>query len=247
MLSSGTSRLFYPVLVHQAAEEVVEQIAFAIRSGAIKAGDWLPYIDELSKVMQVSKPVIGDALKILARAGIVETRRGLNGGTYVVRNEIQKRLVRETPQWQHLTLEEIFRARRPIEIEIATLAAAHATQEYLEDIESQIELLRKHSTSLHSRIHHDHMFHYAMARAAGNALLARFQHDLLEQIYLRVCRRKEYLDTYIDVELIVSLHQETLQALRSGDEAQVKLAMDHHLRPMEDLVCGRTSSSVSTR
>ena len=66
--NSFTAKLFYPIVLRQAAEDVVAQIAFAIRSGAIKAGDWLPYMDELSELMQVSRPVIGEALKILGRA-----------------------------------------------------------------------------------------------------------------------------------------------------------------------------------
>src|SRR5262245_10684111 len=67
---------FYPVSLNKAANEVVEQITFVIRSGAVAPGERLPQIDELSETMQVSKPVIGEALRILSDAGIVETKRG---------------------------------------------------------------------------------------------------------------------------------------------------------------------------
>src|SRR4029078_9288094 len=79
---------FYPVSLSKAANEVVEQITFTIRSGAVAPGERLPQIDELSEMMQVSKPVIGEALKILSDAGIVETKRGLGGGVGVGRGEI---------------------------------------------------------------------------------------------------------------------------------------------------------------
>ena len=134
---------FYPVSLNKAANEVVDQINFVIRSGAVATGARLPQIDELSELMQVSKPVIGEALRILSDAGIVETKRGLGGGVVVVRDEIPVRLINRSPFWQRFRLSELVAARRPIETQIALLAAERATPEDFEDMRLQIDLLQE--------------------------------------------------------------------------------------------------------
>src|SRR5688572_8559632 len=79
---------FHPIISARAHEEVVGQITFAILSGAYVPDDRLPNIDALSRMMKVSKPVIGEALKLLTKARVVQTRRGINGGLTVTTNQI---------------------------------------------------------------------------------------------------------------------------------------------------------------
>ncbi len=222
---------FYPVTLTKAATEVVEQITFVIRSGAVAPGERLPQIDELAETMQVSKPVIGEALRILSEAKIVETKRGLGGGVVVVRDEVPMRLMNRSPFWQRFTLTDLLAARRPIETQIALLAAKRATEDDFADMRLQITLLERYrKSSPAKRIHHDHLFHYSMGRAARSALLARYQHEIMEQLYSRA---QEYFDRYEDVGLVIALHDETLKALESRSAARVSKAIDRHLKSLE--------------
>jgi DNA-binding FadR family transcriptional regulator len=225
---------FYPVAHGKAAQGVVEQITFVIRSGAVQPGDRLPQIEELSEMLQVSRPVIGEALKILGDAGIVETRRGLGGGAVVVSDEIPVRLINQSPFWQRFSLRALAEARRPIETSIALLAARNATEADLADMETQIRLLEAHLGGRPAqRIHHDHLFHYAMGRAARSPLLAHYQHEIMEQLYARA---QEYFDQYEDVLNVVALHRDTLEAVASRSEEQTLAAIDRHLRPLEAVI-----------
>lgn len=56
---------FHPITNARAHEDVVEQITFSILSGAYSADDRLPSVEQLAQAMNVSKPVIGEALKVL--------------------------------------------------------------------------------------------------------------------------------------------------------------------------------------
>jgi DNA-binding FadR family transcriptional regulator len=230
---------FFPVTISKAAQQVVEQITFAIRSGVVSAGDRLPQIDELSNTMGVSKPVIGDALKILSDAGIVETIRGVGGGVVVIRDEIPVRLITRSSYWERFNIIELLEARRPIEIRIAVLAAHNASEGEFQDIERQVMLLDKYRQAKPARrIHHDHLFHYAMGRAAHSKALAQFQHEIMEQLYTRF---RDYFDQYEDVDQVLALHQETFEALKGKDEKKILGAMDRHLRPLEKVVRSRKS------
>ena len=210
----------------------MEQITFLIRSGAVQPGERLPQIEEMSERMQVSRPVIGEALRILSDAGIAETRRGLGGGAVVVSDDIPVRLIDRSPYWQRFGLRALVEARRPIETAIAVFAGRNASRADLADMESQIVLLEALAEGLPSRrIHHDHLFHYAMGRASRSPLLAQFQHEILEQLYARV---QEYFDHYEDARSVVALHRDTLEAIAGGKEAEIHDAIDRHLRPLEE-------------
>lgn len=223
---------FYPVAHEKAAQGVVEQITFMIRSGAVQPGDRLPQIEELSEALRVSRPVVGEALKTLADAGIVETRRGLGGGAVVVSGHIPVRLINQSPYWQRFSLRALVEARRPIETAIALAAARHATAADLADMETQIALMERHMSGPPAqRIHHDHLFHYAMGRAARSPLLAQYQHEILEQLYARA---QSYFDQYEDVAAVAALHRETLEAIASRSETRTREAIDRHLKPLEE-------------
>ena len=225
---------FYPVSLTKAASEVVDQITFVIRSGAVAPGERLPQIDELATQMQVSKPVIGEALRILSDAGILETKRGLGGGVVVVRDDVPMRLMNRSPFWQRFSLAELLAARRPIETQLALFAAERGTKADFDDMRLQIELLERYRRASPSkRIHHDHLFHYAMGRAARSALLSHYQHEIMKQLYSRA---KEYFDQYEDVDIVIELHRDTLEALESHSSKRTLKAIDRHLQSLENAI-----------
>src|SRR6218665_3209478 len=77
---------FHPIANARAHEDVVEQIIFSILSGVYSADDRLPSVEQLAQAMNVSKPVIGEALKVLIKAKIVRVQRGRSGGLFVLTN-----------------------------------------------------------------------------------------------------------------------------------------------------------------
>jgi DNA-binding FadR family transcriptional regulator len=229
---------FHPITNTRAHEEVVEQITFAILSGAYHPGERLPNIEALARLMGVSKPVVGEALKVLASASVVRALRGVHGGVVVETNEVPERIMAMAGPLRHFELSEIVEARRPIELQIALMAAQRATPEDFAAMEETIERLRTHRKSeLAVRIRFDHQFHYLMGRAARSSALALYQHQILEHLFVRM---RSYFSEIEDVESVIELHEDTLAALRTGDPAEITRAIDVHLRPLEDVVLDRT-------
>ena len=74
-------------------ERVVDQITFAIRSGAYRLGDRLPSVEQMAHEMQVSKPTVGEAIRVLSEFGVVKSRRGVHGGVTVVSDNIPTTLL----------------------------------------------------------------------------------------------------------------------------------------------------------
>lgn len=228
---------FHPIVNTRAHEEVIEQITFAILSGAFKPGERLPNIEALARLMSVSKPVVGEALKVMASASVVRALRGVHGGVMVETNEVPDKIMAITGPLRHIELAEIVEARRPVELELAIQAAARATPEDFQAMEECIERLRTHRRSkLALRIRFDHQFHYTIGRAARSAALALYQHQILEHIFVRM---RDYFADIENVDSVIELHEETLAALRTGDAAEITRAIDVHLKPLEDALASR--------
>jgi GntR family transcriptional repressor for pyruvate dehydrogenase complex len=238
---------FRPILGLRAHEEVVDQITYAIRAGICEAGTRLPSIEELAQLMNVSKPTVGEAVKVLQQKGVVVAQRGSSGGVTVVSSNVPAgTLSRLLWDREAASLAELAEARRPIEMELAMLAGERATAHDFEAMRETIRVLEQHR---HDRkrtlaIHYDSLFHYRMGRAARSRLLAFHQHQILQQIWDIL---RSYYEHEEDPEIPIRTHRATLIALESRDRKKIERAMNDHLAPLEALVAERSKSTGRRR
>lgn len=109
-----------------ATQELADRLVTAIAIGAYSPGDRLPSERELAIRQQVSRVTVRGALKIVSDLGLIESRRGRNGGTFVTFKRVseaspeipQRILAQELPQ-----LTDFFDYRCLIEGLVAKVAA----------------------------------------------------------------------------------------------------------------------------
>jgi DNA-binding FadR family transcriptional regulator len=221
---------FYPISGPKAAEAVVDEIAVAIRSGLYRPGDRLPTILELAAAMGVSKPTIGEAIRILAREGVVRAYRGATGGTVVERSDVPVALLRVPGSGQEIPVDELLEARRVVEMELALLAGRRATEDDLATMRRAIDELvgAIDGGDWRAVLQADHLFHYAMGRAARSGMLAFTQHQVL-------VRLAERFDAYLehDISEVLTTHRATLAAIESRDPDRIRAVMDEHIGVLE--------------
>jgi len=221
---------FQPITDPRVHERVVDQITFAIRSGAYRVGERLPSVEQMARAMGVSKPTVGEAIRMLAGRGVLESRRGVNGSVTVVDDNIPITLLSLTDGHSDPSLRELLEARRPVEMQIARLAAERAESSDIEAMEDSIEKLIEHiGDDGELRLHFDHFFHYAMGRAARSELLAYYQHQILQGITVLL---HDFI-TQENPETAVAMHRRTLDAIKGGDLDEVDQVMDEHLGHLE--------------
>ena len=75
---------FRPVRPGNAFEETVQRLLQTIRLGVVAPGEQLPSERELALRFAVSRDTVRDAIRSLADAGYLVSRRGRYGGTFVV-------------------------------------------------------------------------------------------------------------------------------------------------------------------
>jgi DNA-binding FadR family transcriptional regulator len=241
-LESEGSDIFEPVVDSRAHELVIDQLTYGIRSGAYRIGERLPPIHELARTFGVSKPTIGEAVRILADHGIVSAKRGVTGGITVRSDEIPTTLLGLVPERHATEVREVLEARRAVEMEIAKLAGKRGNDQDFADMKESIRLVRDHIFEQRARLHYDHLFHYAMGRAAGSDLLAHYQHQVLKQMVLLW---PEYFLNEEDPEQVIDLHERTLAALKRRSEGAIVRVMDEHLSVVERAAAGADMDAMS--
>ena len=117
--------VFSPVPVRNAFEVTVERLAQGIQLGVLVGGDRLPPERELANTLGVSRVTLREAIKALRDAGLVESRRGRGGGTFVVAPKTRSpRRAEQIGRSMRHVLDDALDLRRIIEPGAAALAAS---------------------------------------------------------------------------------------------------------------------------
>lgn len=172
--ADGTAR-FAPVTPLRAYEYVAEQIQRHIKLHLAAPGQSLPTERELVEQFEVGRPTIQMALRLLEAEGLVETRRGRNGGTFVLgpgdgddaRLELIGRMLRRRDE-----IEDLLVFRRAVEPQIASVAARRRTDADLARLRTAVEELDRAEGEV-VRMRFDTELHLALGAATGNRFLAR--------------------------------------------------------------------------
>jgi DNA-binding FadR family transcriptional regulator len=168
---TATSPMFHPITTQNAFEAVIEQVRTAVDLALLVPGDRLPPERELAALLDVSRPTVREALRVLARSGYVGIRRGSAGGTYVLERPRVGHAdrVREALSARRRELSALLEWRRVVEAEAAALAATRISDDQLRALRARLV----ESGGRHVRSHGlwraaDSRFHIAIAEATGN-------------------------------------------------------------------------------
>jgi GntR family transcriptional regulator, transcriptional repressor for pyruvate dehydrogenase complex len=234
--------VFSPVRTRHTFEEAAEQIADKVRAGELRSGDKLPPERDLAVRMEISRPTLREAVKVLVEAAVLEVRRGPGGGMFVASDVVPTELIRRRSELRRAEVAHVLEARRIVEPGVAVLAASRATEEDFAALGRSVEAMREIVEGGYGPEHEDRFlqldvqFHLAMARAAGNPTVETLMRTLFRQLEIA---RDMAMHLPTVPEWTIAIHDRTLEALRGGDEDDVRAVMDEHLGQLE-----RTARSV---
>lgn len=160
-------------------EVVVRRLAEAIALGLVADGDQLPSELELAGALNVSTVTLRAALAALRERGLVETRRGRGGGTFVrgPADPSAARLRQRLRELSSSELREIGDYRAAIAGTAARLAALRASGENVQRLRQVVVKLEK-ATTMGERRRADGRFHIELAAAAQSVRLTRAEIDI---------------------------------------------------------------------
>jgi DNA-binding FadR family transcriptional regulator len=218
--------VFSPVPVRNAFEVTVERLAQGIKLGVLVEGDRLPPERELSATFGVSRVTLREAIKALRDGGLVESRRGRGGGTFVVSpkdGHAGAPTPLEDPVADHMN--DTLDMRRVVEPGAAALAA---TRELNAEDRATLKrcLVAAGDVESGSRRLADSRFHMAIAACAGSPSLSRAVADV--QLRLdELLRAIPVLST--NLAHSDRQHVEIVDAILVGDADRARTAMEEHI------------------
>ncbi|MFD7812574.1 FadR/GntR family transcriptional regulator [Streptomyces sp. NPDC059785] len=214
-----------PVRAGNGFEEALEQILQVVRLGLVPDGGRLPAERALAGRLGISRVTLREVLKVLQDEGLVESRRGRYGGTFVLapragargEDELRRRV-------ESVDLEDVLRFREVLEVGAAGLCAAHglppASAARLREA-----LARTHEAPLPEYRRHDTLLHLTLAELCGSpSLTAQYAavraqlNELLDCIPLLV-RNLEHSQRQ---------HVALVEAVLAGDAGGAREAMREH-------------------
>jgi DNA-binding FadR family transcriptional regulator len=219
-------RQLAPIARPTITDEIVERITGFILDEGLKPGDKLPSERDLMARLAVGRSSLREAIKTLSAIGIVEVAVG--EGMFVGGGE--NSVLAKPLSWGLLIGEhgtrEVIEARRVIEVELAGLAAARATDEEVAAIGERLAAMRANRDDAEAFTSQDQEFHLAIARAARNSVLYHVL-DTLRHI-VRVWIYKTFSE-YEDKGPGFAEHDAIYEALRGRDPRAARRAMEAHL------------------
>ncbi|MEU9436169.1 FCD domain-containing protein [Streptomyces sp. NPDC048252] len=181
-----------PVRAGNGFEEALEQILQVVRLGLVPGGERLPAERDLAERLGISRVTLREVLKVLQDQGLVESRRGRYGGTFVLprtdaggEDELRRRIA-------EVDIEDVLRFREVLEVGAAGLCATHGlTDEQAGRLREALARTADAPLADYRRL--DTMLHLTLAELCGSpSLTARYAavratvNDLLDCIPLLV-------------------------------------------------------------
>ena len=152
------------------SDRIIDQIRDAVLSGRLKPGDRLASEKELIAQFEVSKATMREALRVLEAMGLVEIRKGTQGGVFVAEVDMKTTVhgIMNFLHFKSVSVRDITMLRFMIEPSVAHLASLVRSQE---DIDNLTEILEQHDGDRATVAGREIGFHRYLARMAGNPML----------------------------------------------------------------------------
>lgn len=211
----------------KASDAVVQGLRSWIISRELPVGHRLPGEIELAERYGVGRAAVREALRLLERDGLVEVRRGVNGGIFVRHPEIGQvgEVVSLLFATQGTTIGEWVDFRLLVEPAGAELAARHATEAQREQLSTPTDAAESVD------LPHVPDLHMMVAQASGNGVLA-VALGAMRPSFDEHFRPSRISDS--DLAATDAAHRKIVRRILAGDGPGARRAMTVHLLAYQD-------------
>ena len=208
------------------AEIVVQHVRGLIERGELRPGDRLPAERELAVQLGVSRPSVRAGLRSLSAIGVLQTRHG--AGTFITDGPptLGSEPLSFLAALHGFTRDEMFEARRALEVGVAGLAAERANDEQIATIAEEITGMFAALDDPQTFLIHDIRFHRSVAEASGNPILASLV-EMVSALFYE--QRRKTAQHGRDLKESAHLHRAIYHAIRAHDAKRASAAMSEHL------------------
>lgn len=229
--------MFKSVRTDRISQAIVEQIKEAIFQKKIKIGDKLPSERQLIEQFQTSRVTVREALKTLELSGILEIKRGTQGGAFVRDPDVKfvNNFLQDMFYLGNIKVCDLTEARLAVEPFSVKLATERINGASLEQIRQNIQETKD---SLKNGQHMDARlltleFHRLIAQAAENPVIFFMVDSIIEIMEQNV---SEILISIDSVASTLHYHEEIYDAIRIRDASEAQQLMLEHIQEVQTIL-----------
>lgn len=230
------STQFEPLKENKKFEKIVTLIKQKVLAGEFRTGDRLPAERELSDALRVSRLAVREAYRTLQMFGIIDIRRGQQGGAFICDPSSGSivQSISDLFRFQGISIEEWTEARLIFETDLARLAFKRAQAHDFDRLEQVIEMTEEQAQA--GKLVHSELirFHLCIGEVAGNKILYTSYRSMMDLLLSSFLALGVEADHYKDVG---QEHRRILDALKKGDEEDfIRLVENHVKRAGKNLI-----------
>jgi GntR family transcriptional regulator, transcriptional repressor for pyruvate dehydrogenase complex len=212
-----------------ASEQIVHHVRRLVEQGELGVGDKLPAERTLALQTGVSRSSVRVGLRALSAMGVVQSRHG--AGTFITdAPALESEPLQFLAALHGVSRDEMFEARRLLEVGVAGLSAERATGDQLVAIADEVTSMFASIDDPQAFLVHDIRFHRAVASASGNPILAAVV-EMVSAIFYETRRQNVHRAT--DLREAAEMHRSIYHAVRAHDSAAARQTMNQHLMQSE--------------
>lgn len=219
---------FRSVKPNRVSDQIAEQIKNLILEGNLKPGDKLPGERELSKAIGVGRLSLREGLRILESTGILETKYGVNSGTYVSKIGIENLIEKfsDILRLSNITIDQLTEARLEISLINLKYFIERGSEEDIKKLEEclkEIENLLKLGIQTREKTLY---FHRLVAQGSNNPIFIFLHSSLLDIL-------RHFLSKFTSPpehsKRVLENNKKILKYLKEKNFDKATLAMKNHL------------------
>ena len=227
--------MFRPVPSDRISNVIVDQIKEAVFQKKLKAGDKLPSERQLIDEFRTSRVTIREALRTLEQFGILEIRRGIEGGAFIrdPNTKFVNNFLQDMFSMGKIKISNLTEARMAVEPFSVKLAAERITEDALQKIRQNIQeakdcLDKKNKNDARLL---DLEFHRLIAQASQNPVIFFMIDSIMDIMENNISSIPLSIKP---VERTNQYHEEIYGALRNRDVRGAQDLMLGHIQEIHD-------------
>jgi GntR family transcriptional regulator, transcriptional repressor for pyruvate dehydrogenase complex len=221
------------------SEVVAGRIRSFVAGERLKPGDRLGREEDLAREFGVSRPTLREALRLLSSEHLVRASKGPGGGIFVAATPEQgiglsvSAAVATMLAAHSIGLDELLETRMLLEVPLAGLAAARASEHDVGVLRALVEEVKAAANDHARTLEADARVHHLIAQIADNRLAGAFSGWIVDVLQPQLAA---LIEPAVVVSVIADQHRDLLEAIARGDPAAAERAMREHLIYVRDVV-----------
>lgn len=210
-------------------EVIVDLLKGRIFAGAYRVGDRLPAERELAASLGIGRPSVREAYRALELVGIVEVRKGKDGGAFICAPSAKPLTdaLGDLLRVGNVSVADLTEARLAIEREIASLVLARITPEALGELRTMVAAALAKADAGVPASDENVAFHQRLAQIARNPVLEMVLASILDLMTLLIRRFEPPPET---TRAVAKDHERIIDALEAREMERLRTVVEEHIR-----------------